>query len=168
MTRHAATRWAGGMATGLALLVAGAMPALAADPAPLVSYAQKAKFENVRDDLKAAIEAKGLVIDYQSNIHAMLSRTGADVGSTRRVYADAQSFVFCSAVLSRKSMEADPANVTLCPYAMVVYATAAEPDKVVVSYRRPWRPDGSRESKAALREIEALLDRMARDALGMK
>jgi len=138
-----------------------------ADPHPIVSYAKRAKFEDVRDDLKAAIEGKGLVIDYQSFVNRMLERTGKDVGSARKLYADAQAFVFCSAALSRKTMEADPANVSLCPYSMMVYATAKEPGKVTVSYRRPWRPDGSAASKAALREVEALLDGIAREAVGL-
>jgi hypothetical protein len=51
---------------------------------------------------------------------------------------------------------------------MVVYATAQESEKVYVSYRRPWRPDGSAASKAALKEVEALLDGIAREALGLK
>ena len=152
----------------LTLLAALSFGVLAADPNPVVSYSQKAKFEVVRDDLKAAIESKGLVIDYQSNIHKMLERTGRDVGSDRKIYVDAQSFVFCSALLSRKTMEADPSNVSMCPYAMTVYATVNEPDKVVVSYRRPWRPDGTAASVAALREVEKLLDGIAREALGMR
>jgi uncharacterized protein (DUF302 family) len=139
-----------------------------ADPHPIVGYSKRAKFEDVRDDLKAAIEAKGLVIDYQSFVNRMLERTGKDVGSARRLYVDAQAFVFCSAALSRKTMEADPANASLCPYSMMVYATVREPGKVFVSYRRPWRPDGSAASKAALKEVEALLDGIAREALGLK
>jgi uncharacterized protein (DUF302 family) len=151
-----------------ALLTALCTVALAADPHPVVSYSKKAKFEDVRDDLKAAIEGKGLVIDYHSFVNTMIERTGKDLGATRKVYVDAQSFVFCSAGLSRKTMEADPANAAMCPYAMTVYATAQEPDKVHVSYRRPWRPDGSVASKKALKEVEALLDGIARAAVGMK
>ncbi len=145
-----------------------AMPALAADPHPIVTYSKQAKFENVRDDLKIAIESKGLVIDYQSFVNTMLERTGKDVGSAKKLYSDAQAFVFCSATLSRKTMEADPANVSVCPYTMVVYATAQEPSKVYVTYRRPWRPDGSAASKASLKEVESLLDAVAREALGLK
>jgi uncharacterized protein (DUF302 family) len=141
---------------------------MAADPHPVVTYSKKAKFEDVRDDLKLAIEAKGLVIDYQSFVNRMLERTGKDVGSARKLYADAQAFVFCSAALSRKTMEADAANVSLCPYTMTVYVTAREPEKVFVSYRRPWRPDGSAASKAALKEVEALLDGIAREAVGLR
>jgi len=133
-----------------------------------VTHAKKAKFEDVRDDLKLAIEAKGLVIDYQSFVNRMLERTGKDVGSARKLYVDAQAFVFCSAALSRKTMEADPANASLCPYSIMVYATAQDPGTVQVSYRRPWRPDGSAASKAALKEVEALLDGIAREAVGLR
>lgn len=108
------------------------------------------------------------MIDYQSFVNRMLERTGKDVGSGRRLYADAQAFVFCSAALSRKTMEADPANVSMCPYTMVVYATAQEPDRVYVTYKRPWRPGGSAASKASLKEVESLLDGLAREALGLK
>ena len=136
-----------------------------ADPHPIVVYSKRAKFEDVRDDLKLAIEAKGLVIDYQSFVNRMLERTGKDVGSARKLYVDAQAFVFCSAALSRKTMEADPANASFCPYSIMVYATAQDPGTVRVSYRRPWRPDGSAASKAALKDVEALLDGIAREAV---
>jgi uncharacterized protein (DUF302 family) len=138
-----------------------------ADPHPIVTYSKAGKFEDARDDLKLAIEGRGLVIDYESFVNRMLERTGKDVGSARKLYADAQAFVFCSAALSRKTMEADPANISLCPYSMVVYETAGKPGTVHVSYKRPWRPDGSAASKAALKEVEALLDGIAREALGM-
>ena len=139
-----------------------------ADPHPVVTYSKRAKFDDVRDDLKLAIEAKGLVIDYQSFVGRMLERTGKDVGSARKLYADAQAFVFCSALLSRKTMEADAANAALCPYSVMVYATAQDPGTVHVAYRRPWRPDGSAASKAALQEVERLLDGIAREALGLR
>ncbi|MFM9883409.1 MAG: hypothetical protein ACKVQT_10310 [Burkholderiales bacterium] len=141
-------------------------PAIAADPHPVVSYTKQGKFEQVRDDLKTAIESRGLVIDYQAFVNRMLERTGKDIGSARRLYTGAEAFAFCSAALSRKTMEADPANMSQCPYSIVVYATAQVPDQVVVSYRRPWRPDGSPASKAALKEVETLLDRIAREAVG--
>ena len=135
---------------------------------PIVSHAKRAKFEDVRDDLRAAIQAKGLVIDFESFVNRMLERTGKDVGSTRKVYADAQAFVFCSAALSRRTMEADPANAALCPYSIVVYATASDPQTVHVAYRRVSRPEGSAASKAALKEVDQLLDAIARQALGLK
>lgn len=152
----------------LALLFTLCAVALAADPHPVVTYSKKAKFEDVRDDLKSAIESKGLVIDYHSFFNKMLERTGKDLGSTRKLYTNSQAFVFCSAALSRKMMEADPANASMCPYAITVYATAQAPNMVHVAYRRPWRPDGSAASKAALKEVEALLDGIARTSIGME
>lgn len=139
-----------------------------ADPHPVVTHSKRAKFDDVRDDLKLAIEGQGLVIDYQSFVNRMLERTGKDVGSVHKLYADAQAFVFCSAALSRKTMEADPANIAFCPYSMLVYATAQDPGTVHISYRRPWRPDGSAASQAALRAVEALLDAIAREAVGKR
>jgi uncharacterized protein (DUF302 family) len=140
-----------------------------AEPHPVVTYSKKgAKFQDVHEDLKLAIEERGLVIDYESFVNRMLERTGKDVGSARKLYADARAFVFCSAALSRKTMEADPANVSFCPYSIMVYASAADPGTVRVSYRRPWRPDGSAASKSALKEVEALLDSIVRKALGLK
>lgn len=161
MCRHPLSRvlWA-------ALLCIAAGTALAQ---PVVSYARAgAKFDDVRDDLRQAIESHGLVIDYQAQIGKMLERTGADVGSTKRVYVDAQSLQFCSAKLSRQAMEADPANVVLCPYSLVVYATAAQPDRVVVAYRRPVPAGGAAASRAAVKQVEALLDAIAREAVGRK
>jgi uncharacterized protein (DUF302 family) len=131
------------------------------------SYSTKGKFEDVLDDVRLAIEGRGLVVDFHSYVNRMLERTGKDVGSAKKIYADAQAFVFCSAALSRKSMEADPANVALCPYSIVVYARADEPEKVFVSYRSPQRADSNVRSQAALREVEALLDGIAREALGL-
>ena len=152
----------------LATLTAFSSLALAADPSPVVTYSKNAKFEDVRDELKIAIESKGLVVDYQSHINTMIERTGKDVGSPRKLYVDAQAFVFCSAALSRKTMEADAANVSMCPYTITVYATLQEPSRTHVAYKRPWRRDGSAASKAALKEVELLLDGIARSAVGMK
>lgn len=141
---------------------------MSSSPNPVVIHSKRAKLEDVVEDLRLAIEAKGLVIDYHSFVNRMLERTGKDVGSPRKLYADAQAFVFCSAALSRRTMEADPANAALCPYSIMAYETVQVPGTVHVSYRRPWRPDGSAASKAALLEVEKLLDGLAREALGLK
>ena len=153
----------------LALLAALCLTAMPAAAQPVVTYSKVgAKFDDVRDDLKAAIESRGLVVDYESHIARMLDRTGKDVGSSKPVYADARALQFCSAKLSRKTMEANPANVVMCPYAISVYATATRPDQVFVAYRRPIRPGGGQASRAALREVDALLDGIAREAVGRK
>ena len=127
-----------------------------ADSLPIVTHSTAGRFEDVRDDLKLAIEGKGLVIDYESFINRMLERTGKDLGATRKLYKDAQAFVFCSAALSRKTMEADAANIAYCPYSLVVYETLQAPGRVHVAYQR------------GLKEVDALLDSLAREALGLR
>lgn len=120
------------------------------------THSRKAKLDEVLEDAKLAIEGRGLVIDSHSFIHRMLERTGKDVGSTRKLYADAQAFVFCSAALSRRTMEADPANIAFCPYSIIVYETVQEPGRIHVTYQR------------SLPEVDALLDDIAREALGLR
>jgi uncharacterized protein (DUF302 family) len=122
----------------------------------IVTLSAKGKYQDVVDEVKLAIEQRGLVVDHASHIGAMLERTGKDVGSARGIYRGAQAFSFCSAVLSRKTMEADPANIAFCPYVLVVYETLKQPGIVIVSYRR------------SLPEVEKLLDAIAREALGLR
>jgi hypothetical protein len=64
-------------------------------------------------------------------------------------------------------MEADPANVALCPYSIVVYTLKSSPERTYVAYRRTARPDGSPASRAALAEVDAMLDAIAREAAGV-
>ena len=133
----------------------------------VVRYAKEAKWEDVRDDLKIAIANKGLRIEYTSHIHNMLERTKKDVGGTKDIFANAETFVFCSAVVSRHTMEADPNNIAFCPYAMAVYTTKDDPKTVNVSFRRPVRTNGSAAAKSSLKEVETLLDGLAKEALGI-
>ena len=128
-----------------------------ADSLPIVTHSAKGRFEDVRDELKLAIEGKGLVIDYESFINRMLERTGKDLGATRKIYKDAQGFVFCSAAISRRTMEANPAHIAYCPYSVVVYETEQAPGTVSVAFQR-----------TGLEEVDALLDGIAREALGLR
>jgi len=151
------------------LLMVGVSACTQAPPALELTrlYSKDAQFEAVRDDLKAAIENRGLVIDHTSHIHNMLTRTGKDLGTTTPVYVDAESYLFCSAVVSRNTMEADPHNIVFCPYVVTVYTTVKEPNKVHVAYRRPQQPAGTPQSQASLMAVEELLDGIAREALNI-
>jgi uncharacterized protein (DUF302 family) len=152
-------------------LIAACTPPKPATPATsVVRYSVEGEFDSVRDDLQNAIIAKGLVIDNTSYIAKMLERTGKDVGSTKALYTEnhGQAFSFCSATISRKTMEADVHNMAFCPYSLVVYSSVAEPKKVYVAYRRPVLAEGSEAAKASLKEVETLLDSIARDGLRLK
>ena len=124
----------------------------------------KGNYEDVKERVVAAIENRGLVIDHTANVGAMLERTGKDIGRDRQVYLKAEVIEFCSAAVSRTTMEADPRNLVFCPYAIALYVLPAEPDKVYLVYRRPLAT-GSARSMKALREVSKLLDGIARDAL---
>ena len=153
------------MIRSLALLLAVASiaaPITEAAAADAVTFTRKgASYADVRADLADAIVKEGLKIDYVGNIGAMLQRTGADVGSNQPIYKNAEFLTFCSATLSRAMMEADPTNMAQCPYVVFVYERAATINEVVIGYRK--LAVTGRGAKA-LEEINALLDRIARNA----
>ncbi len=113
-------------------------------------------FEDATFAVESAIVGEGLVIDYISHVGTMLNRTKDDVGGTKDLFTNADVFLFCSASLSRKVMEADPANIGHCPYG--IFVTEAGDGEVQIGYRE--MPDGPME------EVEALLEKIAAEAAG--
>ena len=144
----------------VALLAACPPSALAQE---LKTYGKKGSYEDVKFELNDAIIRRGLAIDYTGHINKMLERTGADVGSTKKIYANAEFFMFCSAKLSRDMIEADPANLGYCPYVIFLYEVADKPGEIVVGYRRPLAK-GDTASQKALAAIDALLDGIVKEA----
>lgn len=112
-------------------------------------------FEDATFAVESAIVDQGLVIDYVSHVGEMLNRTGGDVGSETMLFKSADIFVFCSAVISREVMEADPMNIAHCPYGIFV----AETEAGVTVGRRDY-PDGPMD------KVEALLDGIIDEAVG--
>lgn len=149
------------------LLACTTMPAGPAAADHLRLYTVQRDFDAVKEDIEIAITGRGLVIDHTSHIGAMLERTGKDLGTTKPVYGNAGSMQFCSATISRRSMEADPTNIVFCPYIIVYFTLPQDPKTVYVGYRRPL-PAGSEASRASIREIENLLDGIVKEALGLK
>ncbi len=141
-------------------------PVIAADAFVQV-YPVKDSFANVRDEVADAIVKRGLVIDYTAHIGTMLARTAKDVGASKTIFANAEALQFCSATLSRRTMEADPANIAFCPYVVFVYALPGAPDTTYVGYR-PLPRVGSEQSKASIDAVNALLDGIAREAANKK
>ena len=121
----------------------------------VTTYDFDGDFEDAAFGVESAILDRGLVIDYVSHTGEMLNRTGADVGSTTEIFREADIFLFCSAILSRKVMEADPMNIAHCPYGVFVAERAGA---VMVGYRN--LPEGP------MQEVQALLDEIAREAVG--
>lgn len=140
-------------ATVLALTATGA---LAQD---MITYDTEQSFDDVVFGLENAILGAGLVIDAVSHTGEMLERTRADVGSDVVLFNQADIFSFCSAHLSREVMEADPMNVVFCPYDIFVIVRPDTPDTTTIGFRT--YPEGE------MKKIEALLDGIAREAIGL-
>ncbi|MCF7698924.1 DUF302 domain-containing protein [Loktanella sp. M215] len=129
-----------------------ASPALAQDS---TVYDYDGSFDDATFGVESAIVGRGLVVDWVSHVGEMLERTKADVGSDVTIFDNADIYMFCSATLSRKVMEADSKNIAYCPYGVFV----TEKDGAVqVGYRH--QPDG------AMQEVQTLLDDIAREAAG--
>jgi uncharacterized protein (DUF302 family) len=127
-------------------------------------FAAKGKYEDVKEDLINAVLKRGLVVETVSRVGDMLRRTGKDLGAAKQVYDKAEAIQFCSAVLSRRMVEADPANLVFCPFVIVIYTLPSEPGTVHVGYRRP-PAAGSPASRAALKAVDDLLGGIAREAV---
>lgn len=140
------------MLRSLILSLSLALPGVALAGETMVT-AYDGSFEDATFAVETAIVGEGLVIDYVSHVGEMLNRTGADVGSDKMLFKEADIFVFCSAVVSREVMEADPMNLAHCPYGIFV----AEMDGKVLIGRRDY-PDGPME------KVEALLDGIIAEA----
>lgn len=114
-------------------------------------------FSDVVQAVEDGIINRGYKIDYHGFIGDMLKRTASDVGAEKELYEDAEFFTFCSAVLSRKMMEAEAEDIAYCPYVIFIYSEAGDADTVTVGYRR--LPEGSVRD-----EINAMLSEIVADA----
>lgn len=135
--------------------------------APVAKFSTKGDFDAVKEDLLLAIQARGLVVDHTSYIGNMLERTGKDVGAAKRVYLKAEAVQFCSAIVSRRTMEADPGNIAYCPYVIALYVLPQEPGTVHAVYRR-MGPAADETSRAALRAVDELIEGIVREGLNLK
>lgn len=142
-----------------------ALPLRAEAAAPVVAvHSAAGKFDDVKERAVMAIENRGMVLNYTARVGNMLERTGKDLGRPRQIYTHAEVLEFCSAALSRETMEADAHNIAFCPYSIAVYVLPQEPGKVYVSYRR-LATSGSGRSAKALGAVEKLLEDIVRETL---
>lgn len=124
----------------------------------------KGKYEDVKERVMFAIENRGIVLNYTARVGNMLERTGKDLGRPQQIFVQAEVLEFCSAVLSRGTMEADPHNIVSCPYTIAIYTLPQEPGKVYISYRKP-AAAGVRASAKSLAAVEKLLEDIVQEAL---
>ncbi len=151
-----------GILTALVILFAG--PLLADEPV-VSEFVIEGEYGEVRFDLEDAIVARGLAVDHISHVSDMLKRTADVVEGARPIYKRGEHFQFCSAVHSRHSMQADPANIAFCPYMVYMYESVGEPGKVHLGFRR-LTARGSKESRKALMAVNNLLMEIIKEASG--
>ena len=120
-----------------------------------VTYPFDGSFEDAAFGVESAIVGRGLVIDYTSHVGELLERTREDTGSDVVLFDEADIYLFCSAVVSRQVMEADPMNIANCPYGIFIASMEGE---VMIGYRV--MPEES------MAPVIALLDELAREAAG--
>ena len=138
----------------LLMLTAAVLISSQAHAEPPVIYPYDGSFDDATFSVEDAIVSKGLVIDYISHTGEMLNRTGADLGATKQIFKAADIFLFCSAVVSRKVMEADPLNIAHCPYSIFVFENE---DGVKIGHRN--YPEG------VMKEVQALLSGIVESAV---
>lgn len=136
---------------------------LAASATPVVGKTI-GTFEEIKENLTTALTNRGMVVNNVAHIGDMLARTGKDLGKADPVYVKAEAVEFCSATISRKTMEADPHNIAFCPYAIAIYVLPKEPKTVYVTYRKP-TGTGSKASRASLAEVEKLLRELVKETI---
>lgn len=122
--------------------------------ADAITYPFDGSFDDATFAVESAIVDQGLVIDSVSHVGEMLNRTAADVGSAKQIFENADVFLFCSAVISRQVMEADPLNIVHCPYGIFVFEDA---QGVTIGHRD--YPDGP------MQVVEDLLQTIVQEAL---
>ncbi|MDE3080765.1 MAG: DUF302 domain-containing protein [Paracoccaceae bacterium] len=139
-----------------AALAALSLAALAARAAPPATVTVQDSFDNVTFAVQNAITNAGLVVDTVSHTGEMLERTRKDVGGKRQLFLHADIFSFCSAVVSRAVMEADPMNIQYCPYRIFVAELPDKPGQIIVGHEV--YPPG------AMDRVNKLLDGIIKDA----
>jgi hypothetical protein len=114
------------------------------------------------DAAKLAIQERGMFINQVMHLGDMLDRTGKDLGFKRKIYEQADSIQFCSAILSRKMLAEDPARIVNCPFVLAVYTLPGRPGKTYIAHRAI--PPEVIAHSPAMAEIAAMLDQVAKAA----
>lgn len=99
-------------------------------------------FDDVFDEFKNVIISEGLVIDYVGHVDQMLERTSqVNISENSKqiipVYLSARYIQFCSSALTHKAVQANPQNLSMCPFLVFIYEETANPGHIVIGYRPP-------------------------------
>jgi uncharacterized protein (DUF302 family) len=129
--------------------------------APVAVFKASGDFEDVVDNVKLAIEARGLLVSGVLHVSDMLNRTGPDLGY-QQVFVQAEAVEFCSALISHKMTQVSPENMAICPFTISVFVRVEEPDQVYVAYRRQQLAG---EAEAVTTEVHELLNGIVEESI---
>ncbi len=113
-------------------------------------FSTESSYADVKDDLLAAIEERGLVISYIAHAKAMFDRTKEVTGEKEPIYDNAEILLFCKSDLSYNLVKKNPHNLIFCPYAISLYVLHTEPKRVYLSYKEQ---DNSQEVTKPINEL---------------
>jgi uncharacterized protein (DUF302 family) len=145
------------------LIVLMALPICALGAGSYAVYDSESDFETVMEGAKISIQERGMYINNVMHMDEMLERTGKDLGLGGKIYEQAQSIEFCSAVLSRKMTSEDPSRIVNCPFILSVYVLPGEPDKTYVAHRTV--SDQETQSSEIMAEVSEMLKGVAEGAV---
>ncbi len=148
--------------TSVLAVMLGALPSWSGEEGePVVVYPADSDFEDVIDNIKMAVEDRGMLVSGTLHVQDMLVRTGKDLGFEKNVYLHAESVEFCSALMSHRMVSADPRNLVVCPFTIAAYELAEKPGQVYVAYRKQFLAG---EATEATNAVVKMLDEIAREA----
>ncbi len=145
--------------------LAQAAEKITAADAPIVVYKAEGEYGFLKEALNNAIIGQGLKVTNTMQISAMLERTAQDLDFEADIYTDAESFEFCSIMLSQRMYEAHPANLSACPLTISLYQTQDDADHIYLSYRRPQLLGEAEAAEQAADAVVDMLDGIVNDAI---
>ena len=109
---------------------------------PRYTISIEGTFDDVYDEFRDAIINEGVTIDYVGNVGQMLEWTSQvniseNSKQTKPVYLFAKYMQFCSSALTHKAVQANPKNLSMCPFVVFIYETTENPRHIVIGYRPP-------------------------------
>jgi len=126
-------------------------------------YSTSEPFDDVMENLRMAIQERGMFINNEMHMGDMLERTGKDLGFDEKIYEKAESIEFCSSVLSRKMVEEKPQRIVNCPFIISVYVLPSDPKKTHVVHRA--LASAEVEQSPVMAEVAAMLKSVAEAAV---
>jgi uncharacterized protein (DUF302 family) len=138
-------------------------PAIASGEHPVTTVRVEGSFFEKLQDVRVAIQGRGINIAHTLPASGMLNRTGSAFGVERNVFIHAEIIEFCSAKISHKLIQANPENIVLCPFTIGIYELTSDPGYVHLTYRKPFVL-GDEVSPTATSEIVQLIEGIVKDA----